>query len=389
MKNIKHIVGILGVVLLLLTIGCRQSLPKTSFIQNHVQKTNIATSTLKDVGIQSHVINELVDGIKTGLYPNRHSLLIYKDDKLVLEEYFLGKDQNWGYDIGIIQHNDTTLHDMRSVSKSVVSACIGIAISQGKIKSVDQPIFDFYEDYQEYKNDGREKLTIKHLLTMTSGLNWNENIPYDNPENSEIQMINSGDGIGFVLSRELTAKPGVVWNYNGGTTELLANIIKRVSGKNIHEFANEFLFKPLGIVKSEWTISPATDSPAAASGLRLTSRDMLKFGILYHNEGKWESKQIIPKEWVTESLKSSISRPDGGGYGYQFWVFNVQVQGKTLTIPAAVGNGDQRIYSDKLNNLILVTTAGNYNNWDIKNNASVILKRILESIDLTNIETTE
>ena len=161
------------------------------------------------------------------------------------------------------------------------------------------------------------------------------------------------------------------------------------SGKNIHEFANEFLFKPLGIVKSEWTISPATDSPAAASGLRLTSRDMLKFGILYHNEGKWESKQIIPKEWVTESLKSSISRPDGGGYGYQFWVFNVQVQGKTLTIPAAVGNGDQRIYSDKLNNLIVVTTAGNYNNWDIKNNASVILKRILESIDLTNIETTE
>jgi CubicO group peptidase (beta-lactamase class C family) len=344
MKNIKNIVRILVLVIILMTIGCSQSLPEKSFIQNQIQKTNIATSTPKNVGIQSQVINELVDSIKTGIYPNRHSLLIYKDDKLILEEYFLGKDESWGYDIGIIQHNDTTLHDMRSISKSVVSACIGIAIEQGKIISVDQPIFDFYEDYKQYNKNGREALTIKHLLTMTSGLEWNEDIPYDNPENSEIQMINSGDGIGFVLSRDLVAKPGAVWNYNGGTSELLANIIQRVSGKNIHEFANEFLFKPLGIVKSEWTISPATDSPSAASGLRLTSRDLLKFGILYNNEGKWKSKQIIPKEWVTESLKSSISRSDGGGYGYQFWVFNVKVQGKTMTIPAAVGRGSTNIF---------------------------------------------
>ncbi len=200
---------------------------------------------MEDVGLDGQIITELVDSIKTGFYPNRHSLLIYKDDKLVLEKYFSGHDENWGTDIGVIQFNDTMLHDMRSVSKSVVSACIGIALSQGKINNIDQPIFDFFQDYTQYSNAGREKITIRHLLTMTSGIEWNEDVPYDSQENSEIQMSSSEDGIGFVLSRSFIAEPGTVWKYNGGTTELLAELIRRVSGKNIHEFAKEYLFKPI------------------------------------------------------------------------------------------------------------------------------------------------
>lgn len=372
--------NLIGIIIILFTIsGCRQTADKNSSIQTQTSNYQIPSSTLDDVGLNEQIITELIDSIKTGFYPNRHSLLIYKDDKLVLEEYFSGHDENWGTDIGAIQYNDTLLHDMRSVSKSVVSACVGIAIAQGKIKSVDEPIFDFFEDYMQYNNKGREEITIKHLLTMTSGLKWNEDIPYDNPENSEIQMINSGDGIGYVLSRELEAKPGTVWRYNGGTTELLAELIKRVSGKNIHDFAKEFLFDPLGISKSEWTISPSTNSPAAASGLRLTSRDMLKFGILYLHDGKWGNQQVLPKEWVSESLRSQIARSEVGGYGYQFWVFNYTDQGEERIVPAAVGNGDQRIYIDKRNNFLMVTTAGNYNKWDIVNNASAILKKIYTS----------
>lgn len=378
MKNVKSLLCI-TLLVILVTTSCRQTTDKKTTSQNLEQEYIIDTSSPESVGVQSQVLNELVDSIERGFYPNRHSLLFYKDDTLVLEEYFPGNDQNWGQDIGIVQHNDTVLHDMRSVSKSIVSACIGIAISQGKIKSIDQPIFDFFEDYEQYKNNGREMLTIKHLLTMTSGLKWNEDVPYDNPENSEIQMINSGDGIGFVLSRELTSEPGTVFQYNGGTTELLATIVKRASGKNIHEFAKEFLFSPIGISKSEWTISPSTNSPAAASGLRLTSRDMLKFGILYLNDGKWGAKQIVPKDWVNESLKSSIIRADGRGYGYQFWIFNYTIQGKPMAIPAAVGNGDQRIYFDKINNLLIVTTAGNYNMQGTEKNASAILKKIYTS----------
>lgn len=377
----KNTLIILIIGLFSLTIGCRQTNSKKLISPKDIQD-GIFVSTLPEAGMQEAVISEIIDSINTGFYPNRHSLLIYKNDKLVSENYFTGQDYNWGRDIGIVKHGDTVLHDMRSVSKSVVSACIGIAISQGKIKGVDQPIFDFFEDYNQFNNEGRDKLTIKHLLTMTSGLEWNEEVPYDNPLNSEIQMDESGDGVGFVLSRMLTTVPGTEWKYNGGTTEILATIIKRVTGMNVHEYAKEYIFEPLGIVNSEWTNSTGTNNPAAASGLRLTSRDMLKFGILYYNGGEWEDKQIVPKEWVNESLKSSITRQDGGGYGYQFWIFDYAIQGKRLTIPAAVGNGDQRIYFDKTNNLLVVTTAGNYNMWDIENNASAIFKKIYESFDI-------
>jgi CubicO group peptidase (beta-lactamase class C family) len=364
-----------------MTIGCRQSNSKIVNKPMSIQD-GISVSTLIDVGMQESVINDLIDSIKSGFYPNRHSLLIYKNDKLVSENYFTGQDYDWGRDIGIVKHSDTVLHDMRSVSKSIVSACIGIAIAQGKIESVDQPIFDFFKDYEQFNNDGREKLTIKHFLTMASGLEWNEEMPYDNPLNSETQMDQSGDAIGFVLSRKLTVKPGTEWKYNGGTTEVLAAIIKRVTGMNVYEYSKKYIFEPMGITKSEWTNSTGTKNPAAASGLRLTSRDMLKFGILYYNRGKWENKQIVPKEWVVESLNSSITRKDGG-YGYQFWIYNYTIQGKKVTIPAAVGNGDQRIYFDKTNNLLVVTTAGNYNMWDIENNASAVLKKIYESFDLS------
>ena len=385
--HLKHIMNNIRIFIVIVfiantIIGCRQTSPNNSTDENQFKEFHLSTSTLEEVEMDKQVISNLLDSLKTGFYPNRHSLLIYKDDKLVLEEYFSGKDENWGKDLGIVEHNDTVLHDMRSVSKSIVSACVGIAISQGKIKSVDQPIFDFFEDYRQFNNEGREELTIKHLLTMTSGLKWNEEVPYDNPENSEIQMIESGDGIGFVLSRGLTSEPGTVWQYNGGTTEVLAEIIKRVSGKNIHEFAKEFLFKPIGIERSEWTISPSTNSPAAASGLRLSSRDMLKFGVLYHNGGKWGDVQIVPEKWIQESFKSNLELPFGG-YGYQFWIFNIDIDGNLLKIPTAVGNGDQRIFFDQKNNLIVVTTSGNYNQWDIENNAEAILKKIYTSFNST------
>ena len=367
-------------VVLVLTTGCDQPTGQRP-VQPKNLNDGISTDLPENVGMDGYIIQEIVDSIRSGYYPNRHSLLVYKNGKLVSEDYFTGQDYNWGRDIGIVEHGDTVLHDMRSVSKSVVSACIGIAIEEGMIKGVDQPVFDFFSDYEQFKKEGREKLTIRHLLTMTSGLEWNEEVPYNNPENSEIQMDESGDGTGFVLSRKLVTEPGTEWKYNGGTTELLAAIIKRVSGKDVHAFAEEYIFQPLGIYRSEWTHSTGTDTPAAASGLRLTSRDMLKFGVLYLSEGMWGPRQIIPRDWVMASLKSSISRPKGGGYGYQFWTFDYAVNGDRLTIPAAVGNGDQRVFIDKKNDLLVVTTAGNYNLWDIENNSSAILEKIYGSFN--------
>ena len=348
----------------------------------------IQTSTLAAAGMNAAVINKIIEGIDSGFYPNRHSLLIYKNDKLVLEKYFRGKDQKVSAgDIGVIEHNPNTLHDLRSVTKSVVSACVGIAIAQRKIKGVNQKVFDFFKEYKSYDTGAKKNLTIEHLLTMSSGLEWNEDVPYDNPENCEIQMTTSKDPIAFILSRPLTSMPGAEWKYNGGTTQLLAEIIKRATGQSVAEFANENIFRKLGITEYEWVVFPGTRNPVAASGLRLRTRDILKFGILYQSKGKWKDQQVLPGYWVEQSLQSKVARSQthysDGGYGYQFWVLKDTIQGKEMEWPAAVGNGDQRIFFDKKNNLIVVMTAGNYNKWDIKNNSFAILRKIYESFPVT------
>lgn len=334
----------------------------------------ILLASMADVGIDSAIVNKIDTAITNGTYPNRHSLLIARNNKLVYEKYWSGKDESWGDDLGIRIHNKDSLHDIRSISKSVVSACVGIAIQQGKIKSIDQKVFDFFPEYKKLDTGLISSLTIKHLLTMSSGLVWNEDVPYDNPENSEIRMIRSSNPVEYVLSQPLEFPPGQVWEYNGGTTQLLAAIIEKTTGKKVDRFANDYLFQPLGINQFEWAKYPGTDLPAAASGLRLSSRALLKFGLLYSNGGKWNKKQVVPQKWVEESFQSHVQRPGGGSYGYQFWLWQDTINNKPIPFVACVGNGDQRIFFDKTNDLLVVTTAGNYNKWTIKKNANALVK---------------
>ena len=334
----------------------------------------ILLASMADVGIDSAIVNKIDTAITNGTYPNRHSLLIARNNKLVYEKYWSGKDESWGDDLGIRIHNKDSLHDIRSISKSVVSACVGIAIQQGKIKSIDQKVFDFFPEYKKLDTGLISSLTIKHLLTMSSGLVWNEDVPYDNPENSEIRMIRSANPVEYVLSQPLEFPPGQVWEYNGGTTQLLAAIIEKTTGKKVDRFANDYLFQPLGINQFEWAKYPGTDLPAAASGLRLSSRALLKFGLLYSNGGKWNKKQVVPQKWVEESFQSHVQRPGGGSYGYQFWLWQDTINNKPIPFVACVGNGDQRIFFDKTNDLLVVTTAGNYNKWTIKKNANALVK---------------
>jgi len=339
-----------------------------------VSEEGIEFASMADAGIDSILINKIDTAIRNGTYPNIHSLHIVRNNKLVYENYWPGKDESWGDDLGVRIHGQDSLHDIRSISKSIVSACVGIAIQQAKIKSIDQKVFDFFPEYKELDTGLISSLTIKHLLTMTSGLVWNEEVPYDNPENSEIRMIRSSNPVEYVLSQPLESQPGVSWKYNGGTTQLLAAIIEKATGKKVDQFAKEYLFQPLDIKQFEWVKYPDTDQPAAASGLRLRSRDLLKFGLLYNNNGTWNGKQIISKEWIEESFRSHVQRPDGGAYGYQFWLHNDTIDNKHILIVACIGNGDQKVFFDKTNDLLVVITAGNYNKWDIEKNAYALLK---------------
>lgn len=331
-------------------------------------------------------ITALTKLILADSFPNIHSLLIMKDDKLIYENYFSGYDQNNGKNLGYVDHHVNDLHDCRSITKSVVSACIDIAIERKLIRSIDEPVFNYFPEYAKYKDSLKSKITIRHLLTMTSGLSWNEYISYANPFNSEVRMNLTFNPIAFTLNRDAKYPPGMYWIYSGGNTQVLAEIIKKVSGMPIDKFAGQYLFTPLGIKNFEWKgLFLKKSMPSAASGLRLSSRDMLKIGMLYMNDGHWDQSNILGKAWVDSSLITHVIRNKlkaikKGGYGYQFWTYSETINNKTYDITEAKGNGGNSIFLCKKLNLLVVVTAGNYNNWKIKNNTyAAFCKYILPS----------
>lgn len=337
---------------------------------------------LSDVGIDTNRIVALTRMIMDNLYPNIHSMLILRHGKLVYENYFPGQDIVNGHFV-YIEHAMNDLHDCRSISKSFTSACIGIAVRQGFIKSIDGSIFPYFKEYEQYFDAEKRKITIRHLLTMTSGLDWNENLSYLDPQNTECQMDRSTDPIAFTLSRKLSSAPGSTWNYSAASAQLLANILWKASGLKLDKFAERYLFAPLGIKNYSWTpIAP--DMPAAAWGLRLRSRDLAKFGLLYMNNGKWGNRQLLDSDWVRHSLNSEVSIPSAPGkpqgYGYQFWVSFMERAHYQYALANANGNGGQHIFFWRDMDILLVFTGGNYDRTDINNDAGAAFGYLVPAV---------
>ena len=355
-----------------------------SYNQPVQQNDGIPVDHVLTSGLDTTLFVHLTKLILSDTFPNIHSLLILKDGKLVYENYFAGRDERIGKKLGHTDHSMDELHDCRSISKSITATCVGIALRKGLIKSIDEPIYEYFNQYQKKFDAQKKSITIRHLLTMTSGLKWNEDISYRDPRNTELRMDISIDPIGFILGRPMVSIPGTTWNYNGGNTQLLAEIILSVSGLTLDKFAEQELLKPMGIDKYEW-LSLTGSMPAAASGVRLRSRDLLKFGMLYRAGGKWQNQEILNEDWVVQSLKPQIERTSTKdkepGYGFQFWTFTETIRGKEIAIREAKGNGGQRIFLSKNPDIIVVITAGNYNNWDIKNDSKeMLVKYILPAV---------
>ena len=316
--------------------------------------------------IDPGIMRAMETAIEDSTYPNVHSVLIARNNKIIYEKYWAGSDKRGDVVLGIVPHAPDSLHSTQSISKSVVSACVGIAIAQGKLKSVNEKALNFFPEFKTQDTGLKAMITIKDLLTMTAGLQWDEG-DYNDPANSEHQMNIAENPAEYILSRPMTDLPGKKFSYNGGATQLLAIIVERVTGKPLEAFAKEYLFTPLGTSAFKWTKTDNSDMPDAASGLYLSSRDMIKFGLLYMNDGKNELKQIIPANWVSQSITPYIVADDGSDpmfgkseYGFQWWMFNDSIMGKPVPLAACVGNGGQRIFIDKANHLVVVFTGGNY-----------------------------
>ena len=285
---------------------------------------------------RSEFNSNFVDAHEAALrLPRLHSLLISYRGELVFEEYYNGADSR-------------RPANMKSASKSVISALIGIAIDEGHIKSVEDPITKYFPEYILNQTDpDKQLITIENLLTMQSGLETTSNRNYG-------KWVLSENWVEFVLNQPLVAKPGTRMLYSTGSTHLLSAILTRASGINTKEFAQKHLASQLGYSMSYWSRDPQ-GIYFGGNDMEMTPRQMLAFGELYLNKGVHEGRQIIPTNWVKESYRPHVLSPRGQGryYGYGWWLRDLA----GMLVPVAWGYGGQLIFVVEPMDLVVVATS--------------------------------
>jgi CubicO group peptidase (beta-lactamase class C family) len=273
-------------------------------------------------------------------------------------------------------YHGTDMHTMQSVSKTVSSVILGVAITRGDFKAtLDTPLLHYF-DVAKVKNvdERKKRITLRHVLTMTTGMAWIENVAYDDPRNEANLMEASEDWVQYVIDHPMVNEPGTVFNYSSGTSELLAYIFQKETGQDIEKYGERYLFTPLGM-KHYWKRSPmgVVDTEG---GLFLNGADLAKIGYLYLHDGMWDGKQIVSKEWVQQSLSPFIDAEEGMKYGFKWWLLP-RSDGAGF-VWMALGFGGQRLMVFPEKDLIAVFTG-----WSIlKDPASnqELGKRILPAV---------
>jgi len=292
-------------------------------------------ASLQSQGLDSIKIAELTSEIRSGKYKEVHSLLIVRNGYLIFEDYYHGNSVD-------------KAHEIRSASKSYISALVGIAIDKGFIDSTNQKMLDFFPEFQTADLDSKKyQITIKHLLQMRSGLTDDDG------------YTDSGNWIKYIIGLTLGANPGEKWNYATSGTHLLSGIITKATGLSTLDFAQEYLFQPLNITIDQWAQDPQ-GYYSGGNHMVFTSRNMAKFGLLYLNNGQYNGKQILSSQWITETLQPYSSTGWGwgndfseDGYGYLWYIGKI----KDYQIYFAAGHGGQFIFNFPQLNMVIVTTA--------------------------------
>ena len=305
----------------------------------------LETGSIEETDIDTVALYSMMENILEN-YDYMHSMLIIKGGKLVVEEYFNGWDP-------------VRLHRVQSVTKSYTSTLVGLALQQGYIENIDDAIYTYLPQYDSLLTGAKREITIEHLLTMSAGFEWNEAATYyAAPEECDAHIAEaSGDFIGYVLEKPLVHAPGEVYYYNSGFPNIMGHIIAERSGTRILKFAFEHLFGPLGMERAYWYSNKQEPGyrPGCAGGLRITSRDMAKYGLLYLDDGVWNGKQIVDKDWIRASIEGKMDAGHGTRYGY-FWKSTQSLDGKHRIFFAS-GTGGQYIACIPDLDAVVVTTA--------------------------------
>ena len=299
------------------------------------------TATVAEVGGSSSMVARGIE--RAGANHRSRSLLVVKDGRLVVEEYFGGGGPD-------------DLHDVRSVTKSVVSALTGIALARGDIRSLDDPISDYVGSLLPQLEPDKGAITIRQLLTMTTGLEWDESGGFG----SYNEWIRSGDHLGFLLRKPFTSPPGVEFTYNSAAVHLLGVVLEQATVMQLPTLAQYALFDPMGISSSRWE-SLSGGYYNGGAGLDLRPRDLARFGQLFLQRGSSGGRQIIPADWIDMSIgerfdwRLELGALAGISYGYLWWV----VPAASETLYFAWGYGGQYVVVVPELGLVVVAT----NDW--------------------------
>lgn len=338
---------------------------------NAIEKWQWPIAAVDEQDLDSEKLSQLVDLIRKGeKYPDLHSLLILRHGKVVVEEYF------GGYQVGM-------RHTLQSVSKSFTSALVGIAIHRKQFKGVEEKILDFFPHMKGIKNldDRKKAMTLKDLLTMRSGTDYNEQGP-DSPHFQLNRLAKGWDR--FYLDRPMLRQPGTQFLYDSGGVILMSAMLKMRSGKHADGYAEEHLFRPLQIEDVFW-FKNSEGHPHTGGGLHLKPRDMAKLGQLYLQKGRWQGKQVVPKHWVKESVKMHVSFGNTPshvkGYGYLWWILEPDPRGsKKEFIYAAMGFRAQYIFVIPEHQMVVVVTGGTQSRLDQRKPIEFLYTHILPAV---------
>ena len=303
---------------------------------------NWAVSTPAKEGIDPEAIAELVNDMESGKFGLLDHFLLIRHGRIVADHHFehdyeqIAKEKK--YDQTDQQYNydhpnwhpyylDTELHTLQSVTKSINSIAIGIAIDEGHIPDgIKTPAMSFFKEWNVGTDDERRNaMTLEDMLTMRSGIRWNEMISYDSEENSCIQLEASDNWIQFVLDQPMRERPGTRYDYNSGVSVLLGKIVQVATGKRVDAYLNEKLFEPIGIKEYYWKITPDNEVDTEG-GLYLSAHDLARVAYLFLRKGNWNGKQIVSESWVKASTSPIVadvapnSPRNDQGYGYQWWI---------------------------------------------------------------------
>lgn len=294
----------------------------------------------------------------TGGPYNVHSVLVERHGRLVAEIYQGGRDRSI-YSLLSVRRRmgPNDLHDMRSIGKSVTGLLYGIALSEGAVPAAGQRLSAAFPMRDATAAANAEQTTVRDLLDMTSGLAWREGKP---GLDDELRLFWTRDPPLHVLGQPRVAPAGSSFNYSGGATSLLAHLITAGTGQPLDSYAQQHLFEPLGITRWAWA-KDLHGRPMAFNGLRLTPRGLLKLGRLVQNEGRWNGRQVVPRDWIRDSLAPGLATGVADfSYRSHWWAGTLTWKGRELDWHAAFGNGGQRLFIIPELDVVMVTTAGAY-----------------------------